>query len=269
MSRDHRRSGFTLIELLVVIAIIATLAAILFPVFAQAREKARQTACLSNMKQIGLGFLAYAQDFDETLVIARQYGVCGDPNQDFTTKTAPYIERIASYNDAQNRNRASLWTCPSDTNPRINDMTPLSYNVPTNYNVKMAWDPDTACGPGSGAYMPGRPLAEFPAPASTFLLVETGRPGSIQGRNNGYTFGTTGAGNRQDCIAHNNANDYDGTSGCAKTQTARHSGGWNYLLVDGHAKWYKPEQTIDTNPSDGITGTGSIPRGLWTIADND
>jgi prepilin-type N-terminal cleavage/methylation domain-containing protein/prepilin-type processing-associated H-X9-DG protein len=63
-----RRSGFTLIELLVVIAIIAILAAILFPVFAQARNKARQSACLSNTKQIGLALMSYSQDFDEKLV---------------------------------------------------------------------------------------------------------------------------------------------------------------------------------------------------------
>jgi prepilin-type N-terminal cleavage/methylation domain-containing protein len=62
----RRRSAFTLIELLVVIAIIAILAAILFPVFAQAREKARQAACLSNLKQIGTGVMMYVQDYDET-----------------------------------------------------------------------------------------------------------------------------------------------------------------------------------------------------------
>ncbi|MFW5868483.1 MAG: prepilin-type N-terminal cleavage/methylation domain-containing protein, partial [Armatimonadota bacterium] len=65
------RKGFTLIELLVVIAIIAILAAILFPVFARAREKARQTSCLSNVKQLGLSLNMYAQDYDETLVPSR------------------------------------------------------------------------------------------------------------------------------------------------------------------------------------------------------
>lgn len=67
MYSHQRQKGFTLIELLVVIAIIAILAAILFPVFAKAREKARQTACTSNLKQIGLGLMQYAQDYDETM----------------------------------------------------------------------------------------------------------------------------------------------------------------------------------------------------------
>jgi prepilin-type N-terminal cleavage/methylation domain-containing protein len=67
MHRRRRTGGFTLIELLVVIAIIAILAAVLFPVFAKAREKARQIACLSNTKQLGLGFIQYSQDNDEQL----------------------------------------------------------------------------------------------------------------------------------------------------------------------------------------------------------
>src|SRR5687768_4270631 len=62
---QRRRPGFTLIELLVVIAIIAILAAILFPVFAQAREAARKTSCVSNLRQIGVGILMYSQDYDE------------------------------------------------------------------------------------------------------------------------------------------------------------------------------------------------------------
>lgn len=74
MLRLHKHNtGFTLIELLVVIAIIAILAAILFPVFARAREKARQTSCLSNVKQLTLAFLMYAQDYDETMPFAFDY----------------------------------------------------------------------------------------------------------------------------------------------------------------------------------------------------
>src|SRR5947199_4837052 len=72
MIRSIKRKGFTLIELLVVIAIIAILAAILFPVFAQAREAARKTSCLSNEKQLALGWLMYAQDYDETFPMSAQ-----------------------------------------------------------------------------------------------------------------------------------------------------------------------------------------------------
>jgi prepilin-type N-terminal cleavage/methylation domain-containing protein len=77
------RVGFTLIELLVVIAIIAILAAILFPVFSHAREKARQTTCMSNQKQIGLGFQQYIQDYDEVF-----------PPADYNTPTPSGIVRI-------------------------------------------------------------------------------------------------------------------------------------------------------------------------------
>src|SRR5438067_151044 len=89
----QRRSSraFTLIELLIVIAIIAILAAILFPAFAQAREKARQTACLSNLHQIGLGTLMYAQDYDENIVHTE---LGGDTGQEYFwgDMLAPYLK---------------------------------------------------------------------------------------------------------------------------------------------------------------------------------
>ena len=104
----RRRSAFTLIELLVVIAIIAILAAILFPVFAQARDKARQTACLSNMKQMGLGFMMYVQDFDETFPGNLQ---CMPPiNGGSTSDTrVPFDRQIFPYTKND-----QIFTCPSD-----------------------------------------------------------------------------------------------------------------------------------------------------------
>ncbi len=97
-----RRHGFTLIELLVVIAIIAILAAILFPVFARAREKARQTSCLSNVKQLGLGILMYIQDYDECFP-GRYVGLTYPDSiyQPWYNVIGPYIKNL------------QLLTCPS------------------------------------------------------------------------------------------------------------------------------------------------------------
>ena len=107
------KRGFTLIELLVVIAIIAILAAILFPVFARAREKARQTSCLSNLKQIGLSLLMYTQDYDEVLPPSGQYvtpDILFDPNVGrmyWFLLVYPYV------------NNANVFSCPSDSSKLI------------------------------------------------------------------------------------------------------------------------------------------------------
>src|SRR5580704_16672584 len=83
--------GFTLIELLVVIAIIAILAGILFPVFAQVRDKARAISCTSNEKQLGLAFLQYAQDYDETLPLANYVNSDGS-NGSWDFEVDPYVK---------------------------------------------------------------------------------------------------------------------------------------------------------------------------------
>src|SRR5580700_9494091 len=110
MSRgiEQSRSGFTLIELLVVIAIIAILAAILFPVFAKVREKARQITCLSNEKQMGLGIMEYAEDNDEYIP------------EVFTPGNVPWWQAIDPYMKSQ-----QVYVCPDDTYVRAN---PVSYS---------------------------------------------------------------------------------------------------------------------------------------------
>src|SRR5690606_38678724 len=98
MNANSRRVGFTLIELLVVIAIIAILAAILFPVFARARENARRTSCLSNMKQLGLGIMQYVQDYDETYPMALNYysSASGD-ERTWVSEIQPYIKSTQGF----------------------------------------------------------------------------------------------------------------------------------------------------------------------------
>jgi len=111
-----RRDGFTLLELLVVVAIIAMLAAILFPVFASVREKARQTTCTSNGKQIGLAFMQYIQDYDE-ITPDPCFPLSGNTNHAETLGTllSPYIKSV------------DLWRCPSDTlHVRTVDYLPTS-----------------------------------------------------------------------------------------------------------------------------------------------
>jgi prepilin-type N-terminal cleavage/methylation domain-containing protein/prepilin-type processing-associated H-X9-DG protein len=117
MPTNHPRLAFTLIELLVVIAIIALLAAILFPVFAQAREQARKTTCLSNLRQIGTAFHLYTQDYDEG------FPNTGDPylyaGRHWRWPVMPYLaagqrQAAQSFNSA-NKSSPSILICPSDT----------------------------------------------------------------------------------------------------------------------------------------------------------
>jgi prepilin-type N-terminal cleavage/methylation domain-containing protein/prepilin-type processing-associated H-X9-DG protein len=135
-----KRQGFTLIELLVVIAIIAILAAILFPVFAKAREKARQTSCLSNLKQLALGILSYAQDYDERFPMA----VAGTPPQIyiFTEIIDPYLKNT------------QIWQCPSKQGSVV--LTNLG-----KANVSYSVDVGTAMPPGNatGGRLFGAPAA--------------------------------------------------------------------------------------------------------------
>ena len=138
-----RRGGFTLIELLVVIAIIAILAAILFPVFARAREKAKQASCLSNVKQIGLGVMMYAQDYDDCLPHYR-HELPGNTGFYWWFMIEPYIKNT------------QLWTCPA--------YQAQTYGYGWNYSY-LGW-------PGRGGTDANAcmVLGEVTHPAETFMI---------------------------------------------------------------------------------------------------
>ena len=172
----RKGEAFTLIELLVVIAIIAILAAILFPVFAQAREKARAITCLSNMKQIGLAILMYAQDYDETYPVgARPDGV------EWTTIVQPYVKNGTKGgtvpNGAESYNfNGGVFHCPS---------FPVD-NQSNQYKVRSDIFPAPQ-GSGADAYYPYGvySLASVDAPASKVGVIEGGVNGTTGGW--GYT----------------------------------------------------------------------------------
>jgi len=116
MRTIETRKAFTLIELLVVIAIIAILAAILFPVFAQVREKARQISCTSNEKQMGLGILQYVEDYDETFPMSQYYDTSGNPI-DWPEAIYPYVKNgqgaVYASGATEHNGQGGIFACPS------------------------------------------------------------------------------------------------------------------------------------------------------------
>jgi len=208
----RRVTGFTLIELLVVIAIIAILAAILFPVFARAREKARQTSCLSNVKQITLACLMYAQDYDEMLPCGRpQYLACANDSTAFWQHVVmPYMKNM------------QMLVCPSNS-ARVNAQCAKFFpwaramNVTDNYGIN--------CRLGtSGGYL----MANIQRPAEVYYVVCGVNAGGGWWRGFTYARGT-----------------------CAANAYYReiHNEGINIGLADGHAKWVKSSRAF-ANTSD-------------------
>jgi prepilin-type N-terminal cleavage/methylation domain-containing protein/prepilin-type processing-associated H-X9-DG protein len=179
------RSAFTLIELLVVIAIIAILAAILFPVFAQARDKARMSACLSNMRQIGTALMVYVQDYDETFPNVffngnGNWGAKGSHTYVWRNAIAPYLKSIDVYACPSNPFSRSIAGMPNVPNapPRPGSNAagwevqpeqrmPISYAMST---CTSTWyTPNTK----EGRANPPLQLAQVTRPANTLLIAET------------------------------------------------------------------------------------------------
>jgi len=219
----RNQNGFTLIELLVVIAIIAILAAILFPVFAQARAKARAISCLSNVKQIGLGFAMYVQDYDEQTPSGRGGG------WEWWTELMPYFKNI-DFLYCPDRNDGGKYTQGSGTNGRSSGPYQLRKYIGYGYNWgPIGWrgggllqrqqpDPAAAAIGVSQTHIPGVSLASITEPAGTFAFGDTYDTPRM----------TIGIGFSCDT--------WNGTSMSA----LRHSSGMmNYAFVDGHAKAVK------------------------------
>ena len=202
------RRGFTLIELLVVIAIIAILAAILFPVFARAREKARQTSCLSNLKQSGLAILMYAQDYDERYNLAYTAP---------TTGTMHWPKLLEPYH-----NNVEIYECPSDPDPWSTGGYLLSYIA--NYSL---FQPGTV--PAGSTVAPVK-MAIITRPAEIIAIAENA-DGSAPDAQTAY--GTYGHG------ASSGYNDW------ARVSLERHNGMSNYAFADGHAKAMSPNEAMN------------------------
>ncbi len=235
----RRTAGFTLIELLVVIAIIAILAAILFPVFAKAREKARQITCASNLKQISLGFTQYTQDNDELLPYRN-----GSSGNQFAWPCAilPYIKSNA------------VFACPDDP------VTNLAGPPPT-YTLSYAANQDVLTSPGNT-------LASFNAPASTVLLCEQSNnrfdPVNMLTWANYdtimMTFGRKGWGTGYCATGPMGTTNSSGWT-FTDLSTPRHTNGSNFLALDGHVKWLNGAAVspgLNNGSPTGTEGTGGF-----------
>lgn len=210
MHNHRKHHGFTLIELLVVIAIIAILAAILFPVFAQAREKARQTGCLSNNKQIGLATMMYIQDYDETFPAEPWYGGnaadgvpvvgSGDPGAspfNYKDELTPYIKT------------QQIWICPTNMpNGTLKTAPPnLGYHMNGNVITRL-----------------GLSQAAIASVSMLMIMRESGR---------GFVFNRAYLrpipGYCDDVLAYEQG---------GSANYMPHMKGYNLAFADGHAKWF-------------------------------
>ena len=280
-----KKRAFTLIELLVVIAIIAILAAILFPVFVRARENARRAACQSNMKQIGLAFVQYTQDFDEKYPLRyfptwEPGGLNSPPRSSglgWGSQVYPYVKS------------RQVFTCPSDpTQSGVAGLTPVSYGY--NHNLPFSYNGSVPMNAVSQMNQTARTVLAFemafqvadvsnPADIQTYSAALGGSYGGYAYRDAGFTRPLT-AGSctnpnppRTTYVSYHTGLPFgrsgafvskgDPTNDSMVNDDGRHLDGSNYLFLDGHVKWLKGTSVSggDTNPSPTGNQTASYAQG--------
>lgn len=248
-----RRKGFTLIELLVVVAIIAILAAMLLPALSKARERARASVCMNNLKQIGVALQMYMADYGEYLPPA-QYRHVVDVNDETDFRTnLPWSVTIASYvglDIRRDRQWNTVFKCPSHRITFTTNVNKNWYIGPRSYSVNLR-----VMGPLSfslsGVPVGGLRLSRIPNPSNTIAVVEN--------HSNGYnSIGWQGEGYKYD----NNNSSYAYTIQGASVEDdpgkrGYHHGGNNWLFVDGSVRWMNYVNTTNNPP-------GTAPRSLWT-----
>jgi prepilin-type N-terminal cleavage/methylation domain-containing protein/prepilin-type processing-associated H-X9-DG protein len=265
--------AFTLIELLVVIAIIAILAAILFPVFAQAREKARQASCTSNLRQLGTGMQMYIQDYDETYpcVTAENYPV--QPGVDFGTQTwayndilvliQPYVKNFQIF-FCPNRLKQVAQSGDFCTAATINQYVwGYGYNWSSGYGPKAQpnslWFKGDGCVgvetlmPNGKTILPGNSLAKVNHPAQFVVLGDTADTPR-------QTLHTAAYDTRCNPSSGWNADMPTG---------ARHQGFNSFAFADGHAKSYKVNLSLVDPYNVGVSTPAVLPNRNWFKADWD
>lgn len=252
------RFAFTLIELLVVIAIIAILAAILFPVFAAAREKARQTTCASNEKQLGLAFYQYVQDYDELCPIILSQVPVVEPAHLFYSPINAYGSNGQTYYYPEWADMlypyiksSGVYHCPSDYITQNQCANCVSYMS----NRYLGWYPqenpvtNTApCGVNRD-YCGDDPwaLGKIATPSSTVFLTEYGEAQCTQtgyvGPQTRRCYGDYEPLSGQSWYANFNSFTFNYNPNNFFNVTGPHTKGGNFLYIDGHVKYYGGENT--------------------------
>jgi prepilin-type N-terminal cleavage/methylation domain-containing protein/prepilin-type processing-associated H-X9-DG protein len=250
--KSPSKQAFTLIELLVVIAIISILAAILFPVFARARENARRASCLSNLKQMGLGMMMYAQDYDETY-----------PDRYFKngTDTIFWWVLLQPYTKSE-----QLFRCPSSP---FGGSTWPAQNGEYGANLFVIKNNTS-----SGGAQPPLKMAAIASASAAYMLMDWGTyyasaTNAVTSNYSWYYLPGMGKGGG-DCSAMETyspkpSNYPDNYNDC---QNGRHFGGINMTFADGHVKWLKSNVVVN-EAKKCTTGSCTTSKSAWNpLLDN-